>query len=341
MNGRSIKTLALSLLIAISASPSLHARQTDVAVTMTDAAADTLPEARIRLGEVTVTPDIVYSTLPGYRPLLLDLYRPDDGKTARPLVIFLHGGSWTSGSKREAAHFADFPGVLAMLAQRGFAVASVDYRLSGEARFPAALQDIKAAIRFLRANASRYGIDPNRVAVLGASAGAHLGAMSAFTGEDMEFDPPGMANADQSDRVQAFVGWYGLYDLGSMFRQSTTPAQGESAAPVEAPSPLRFFGCTADGCPPGVIANASPVNFVDKNDPPTLLIHGSDDTSVPPKHSVELDKKLKVAGVSAKLVIIDGISHDWLGKDRESTAKASRQVIAETFDWLEQTLLKK
>ncbi|MBN1929527.1 MAG: alpha/beta hydrolase [Chlorobiaceae bacterium] len=283
-------------------------------------------------GMVTFTPDIAYSTLPGYRPMLLDLYRPG-GNGRHPLVIFVHGGSWTTGSKRTTGNFADFPGVLGTLAQRGFVVASADYRLSGEAPFPAALQDIKAAIRFLRANAERYGIDPARIAIWGASAGAHLGALAAFTGEDMEFDPPGMEHAGQSDRVQAFVGWYGPYELGGMFRQAMTPG-----STVEPDGALRFFGCTRDGCPPGVFAKASPVSYADAGAPPTLLIHGTDDTTVPAEQSRQLNEKLKAAGASSELMLIGGVSHNWTGKDAQTTATASRKALEATFSWLERQL---
>lgn len=341
MNRRSVKTLALALLLGLPASSAALARSSEPSIEVSASAAtsDTLPPASIRLGKVTVTPDIVYSTLPGYRPLLLDLYRPD-GTAARPLVIFLHGGSWTTGSKRASGHFTDFPGVLASLAERGFAVASVDYRFSGEARFPAALNDIKAAIRFLRANAGQFAIDPSRVAVWGASAGAHLAAMTAFTGDDLDFTQPGIENAEQSDRAQAFVGWYGPYDMSAIFRLSTaTPSPADAATAIELPGPPRFFGCRADDCPPSVIEQASPINFVDRNDPPTLLIHGSADTAVPASQSKALDERLKAAGVRTKLVIIDGVNHEWSGKELPTTANASRKAIAETFDWLERTMM--
>lgn len=336
MMKKHLGTLALAMLLAIPAMQRLEAAPALIPVSTESVDTDQLPEARIRIGSVTVTPDITCSTQPGWRPILLDLYRPD-GKVARPLVIYLHGGSWTEGSKRATGHFSNFPGVLAGLAQRGFVVASLDYRLSGEARYPAALNDVKAAIRFLRANAKRYGIDPKRVAVWGASAGAHLAALAAYTGDDLDFETPGMANAEQSDRVQAFVGWYGPYELGSMFRQSVS-SPGSAAQNA---GPLGFFGCTAQGCPPGVIEQASPVTHVDAGDPPTLLIHGTDDATVPAEQSRKLHERLQAAGVGSKLILIDGVRHDWVGNEQKRTAAASRQAVAATFDWLEQTLLKK
>ncbi|HHE07397.1 MAG TPA: alpha/beta hydrolase [Chlorobaculum parvum] len=336
MLNKQLGTIALALLLGNPATATAMSRPIEppIPVSAENVNTNMLPPAIIKLGKVTVTPDITYLKLPGYRPMLLDLYRPK-GKAVRPLIIFVHGGSWTTGSKRTTAHFTDFPRVLAHLAERGFVVASVDYRLSGEAPFPAALQDIKAAIRFLRANAGQYGIDPNRVAIWGASAGAHLGAMTAFTGKDMDFDPPGMENAEQSESVQAFVGWYGPYELRALFQQATAPDSS-----IDASGPMRFFGCTPEGCPPGVFAKASPVSYVDAGDPPTLLIHGTSDTTVPAEQSRQLEKRLKNAGVSAELVLIDNVSHDWAGNDEQATATASRKAINATFDWLAQQLLK-
>ncbi|NTW52821.1 MAG: alpha/beta hydrolase, partial [Chlorobiaceae bacterium] len=342
MTIRHAKTFALTLLLCSTAPLNLMSRPMPIPVSDSEVSADRLPDTKLRLGKVTLTRDVVYSMVPGYRPMLLDLYRPD-GQGPHPLVIFIHGGSWTTGSKRATANFSDFPGLLAALAGRGFTVASVDYRLGSEAKYPAALQDIKAAIRFLRANAGKYGIDRRRVAVWGASAGAHLAAMAALTGDDPALEPTVRNNPEQSDCVQALVGWYGPYNMPVMFRyaMANAPAPGTPMTPeaaAESIGPLNFFGCTMEGCGPGVLEKASPVNHIDRNDPPALLIHGTADTKVPPEQSVELDNGLKAAGVKSDLLLINNVGHSWTGENQPATAAASRKAVAATFDWLEKKL---
>lgn len=341
---RIARTILLSALLASVSTPCMALRPSTVPVSGSLVADDRLPQPRLRLGRVDLLTDVVYASVPGYRPMLLDLYLPA-GKGPHPLVVYVHGGSWTSGSKRVTGHFSDFPGVLATLAGKGFAVASVDYRLSSEAKFPAAIQDVKAAIRFLRANSGKFRIDRNRVALWGASAGAHVAAMAAVTGDDPAIESAERGDAHQSDRVQAFVGWYGPYDMDAMFKQamsapapSGSPMTPEAAA--EATGPLNFFGCTSEGCPPGILQKGSPATWVDRNDPPTLLIHGTADTTVSPDQSIGFYNNLKGAGVNADLLLIDRSGHSWTGPDSKSTADASRKAVVATFDWLKKMLRK-
>ena len=137
---------------------------------------------------VTGLADVTYSVLPGFRPLVLDLYLPQ-GTAPQPLIVFVHGGGWVGGNTRHSGALADFPRALAQLAAEGFAVASVEYRLAGEAPFPAALQDVRAALRFLKSNAANYGIDGAKVAVWGGSAGGQLAALAAASCGDQSLDP--------------------------------------------------------------------------------------------------------------------------------------------------------
>ena len=176
--------------------------------------ADNYPERKVTFPHgVTGYPDVVYSVLPGYRPLVVDIYTPSGPAARRPLVLFIHGGGWNSGHTRHSGALANFPQALAMLASEGFVVASLEYRLTNEAAFPAQLQDARAAIRFLKANAAKYGIDPSRTGVWGGSAGGHLAALAALTCGENRFDPaPAPAG---SECVQAAVVWYGVFDFAA------------------------------------------------------------------------------------------------------------------------------
>src|SRR5688572_309228 len=145
--------------------------------------ADRYPASRVQFpAGVIGMPDVVYNTIPGYRPLRLDLYLPADAPNAalarHPLTLFVHGGGWESGHTRHASAFANWPLVLASIAARGFVVASVEYRLSGEAKFPAAVVDVQSALHWLRAHDARYRIDRDRVALWGPSAGAQIAALA-------------------------------------------------------------------------------------------------------------------------------------------------------------------
>ena len=152
---------------------------------------------------MTTLRDLAYATVPGFRTMTLDLYQPKRAPKdyPKPLLIFVHGGGWNSGDARQGGGFSDFPGVLAALAAKGYVVASVNYRLSGEAHFPAALQDVKAAIRWLRAHADEYGIDTSRVAVWGEEAGGQLAALAGTSCGVAALEPPN-SNAERQRTVR-------------------------------------------------------------------------------------------------------------------------------------------
>ena len=158
-------------------------------------------------GGVTMT-EMVYSTLQGFRPLTLDLYQPPGKSDPRPVLVFIHGGNWVGGDSRHNSPFGDFPGLLASIAAHGYVVASVNYRLAGEAHFPAAVIDVKTAIQFLRSHAGDYNLDGTRFAAWGVSAGGHLASMIGVTCGVAALDPPGtVAGAPPSDCVQAAIDW--------------------------------------------------------------------------------------------------------------------------------------
>jgi acetyl esterase/lipase len=273
---------------------------------------DPLPEREIRWGNgSTVMTDVAYSTIPGYRPLHLDLYRASADETRRPLVLFVHGGAWFTANPRAASTFLDFPAVLANLAQRGYVVASIEYRLSGEAPFPAQLLDLQEAVRFLRANATRFGIDSTRVALWGVSAGAQLAALAAVT-------------CGESICVQGFVGWFGPYDL-----EAHSP-EGQADDSVRA-----LLDCGTEACAPEALAGASPIRFIDGKDPPVLLIHGTEDLNVLPAQSKAFAEHLRAAGVPVELLLIPDVRHGFIGATPAATRDASRQALSASFDFFD------
>ena len=251
---------------------------------------------QIRFGSVTATFDVVYQTLKGFRPLTLDIYQPPRRGYPLPLVVFVHGGGFNGGDTRHSGTFADFPAALAALAAQGYVVASVNYRLAGEARFPAALLDVKSAIRWLRGRAGEMNLDTTRVAVWGAGNGGHLAALvgtscgvPALDAADLDKDAP-------SACVQAVIDWYGVTDL------KAAAGGTDSAA---------FLGCEPASCPPGLARLASPLSYITVTTPPFLLQHGAADAQVPPAQSQALLAALKDKGVPAELVLYPDVGQDF------------------------------
>jgi acetyl esterase/lipase len=237
-------------------------------------------------------------------------------------VLYIHGGGWMSGHTRHSGALADFPKVLAALAAEGFTVASLEYRLSGEARFPAQLQDANAAIRFLRAHATQYRIDPKRVGVWGGSAGGHLAALAGVTCRDTALDP----KAGQDGCVQAVVTWYGVYDFAAM-----TAASADDAAAA------KLLGCSGP-CSAEALRSVSPITYINSKDPPFLLIHGTDDKTVPVAQSHEGEAALRKAGVPVEAVYLPGVDHSFIGKTPAATRDATLRVTNATFDFFHEKL---
>jgi acetyl esterase/lipase len=243
--------------------------------------------------EPTVRRDIEYARA-GETTLGLDLYLPA-GEVKAPLVAWVHGGAWRAGSKEQMP--------LAGLLARGFAIASVEYRLSPVAPFPAQVHDLKAAIRFLRARAGDYGLDGRRIAIVGGSAGGHLAALVGVSNGVREMEGTVGAQLATSSDVQAVVSFYGASNLQSILSQSTP--HGLS---VREPALRLLLG----GLPPekpALARLASPVAHVDPGDPPLLLIHGDADPQMPPEQSRELERAYQNANLPVKLVVIPGGVH--------------------------------
>jgi acetyl esterase/lipase len=328
---------AAAALAALSATPAAAAPvQAEVAPAVVSA--DMFPKAlRAFPGGVKAYPDLVYSQISGYRPMTLDLYVPPKAGGAKPLVIYIHGGGWTGGTSRNAAAYANFPAVLANLAARGYVVASVNYRLSGEARFPAAADDVDASIRWLRAHAADYGIDKTRVGIWGGSAGGQLAGLAATDcspGDDKT----------ESDCVQAAVLWYPVTDFatagGPAPAAAPPPTAARPAGARPAGGPGAYLGCQPAACP-DVVAKASPVSFVDPKDPPTLFVHGTADKTVSFTQSQQMLAKLKAAGVKAELVDLPGFDHSFIGKTPQETRAGHLKALQATFDWFDATIGKR
>lgn len=275
-------------------------------------------------GGVSASFDIVYATLPGFAPLTLDIYVPPARPASRqmpvpipkPMVVFVHGGSWKNGDSRHNLAFADFPRALAGLAAQGYVVASVNYRLSPQARFPAALQDVKAAIRWLRSHAANYGGDMTRVAVWGASAGAHLAVMAGTTCGVMRFEPEGAVSRDApSDCAEAVIDWFGPTDLAALTHAGPPPSDAGD-----------YLGCEPAACAPGALPQASPLSYIAVNAPPFLIQQGAADTEVAPKQSQALYDALRKKGVPAEIEIYPDVGHGFLRDSKPDAATVTRAM---------------
>lgn len=225
---------------------------------------------------------------------LLDIYLPANAKGKIPLVILIHGGAWLSNDKY--ADMGYMTKTLAAIISNGFAIASIDYRFSTEAVFPAQIQDCNQAVSFLYENADKYGIDKNRLAVVGFSAGGHLASMIGLSHNNNIplFFMPGAVN---TFNIKAVVDYYGPADL-VLF-----PASDDEKSPESI-----LIGATPLARP-DLAKTASPITYVDKNDPPFLIIHGEKDDMVLPKQSRLLHSWLNVSGVKSELIIVKDAPH--------------------------------
>lgn len=262
------------------------------------ASSNQLP-SRSRLPEgVTAMRDLEYGRA-GARSLHLDLYLPEKASKALPLIIWIHGGAWRAGSKND-------PVPPLPLAAEGYAVASVEYRLSQEAIFPAQINDCKAAVRWLRANAARYHLDPAKFVAWGASAGGHLAALLGASDGVAALEGD-VNNLKESSGVQAVVDWYGPSDL----LQIGIPESDIEHNDPGSPESQLIGGAIPEN--KGKAVAASPITYVSKKSPPFLILHGDKDRSVPFNQSELLDAALKKAGVDSTFIPVKGVGHGFSG----------------------------
>jgi acetyl esterase/lipase len=244
----------------------------------------------LKLG--TVEKDVTYG-IAGNVSLKMDIYYPKTAPGALPVAMYVHGGGWIGGDKAAGAGVNEIPEMM----KRGYLVASINYRLAPQYQFPAMIEDAKCAVRFLRARASDFGLDPGRIGVWGGSAGGHLVALlgTTDTGDGLE-GTDGYAN--QSSRVQAVVDFFGPADLNIFFQRYQGTVMKE------------VFGATDANS--GKLKVASPVTYISRDDPPFLIIQGDKDTVVPLSQSQILYDRLVAGGVTAALVIVKDAGHGFV-----------------------------
>jgi acetyl esterase/lipase len=236
--------------------------------------------------------DVVYATVDG-KELKLDLYLPPNPVTSG-LLVFVHGGAWRGGSK---------DGVPKVFPDNGIPTASIEFRQSTEAKFPAQIHDIKAAIRFLRASAATYGYSAERVVIVGSSSGGHLAALTGVTHGNAELEGKVGTYLQQSSNVQAIVDYYGATNLTTILAQSTPFGLN-----VRKPALELLLGSEADKNIE-LARLASPVFHVDRTDPPLLIFHGEQDPQMPISQSHELAGAYKKLGLDVQFEVVYGAAH--------------------------------
>ncbi|MET9902892.1 alpha/beta hydrolase [Streptomyces sp. NPDC006446] len=245
---------------------------------------------------------VPYAELPGGRPLELDLWLPD-GAGPHPVLLLVHGGAWRTGSRGDMGYRMRGwrPGPFARIAASGFAVASVDYRLSGEAAFPAQLDDLRGALAWLSTRSHELALDTDRTVVWGESAGGHLAALLALAD-----DVPGVIGA---------VAWYAPTDLTLDADNPHTPE-------------ALLLGATPAAAPERAV-RASPLLQVHPEAPPFLLVHGEDDSLVSPEHSRRLAERLSEVGAPVELRLVPGADHVWHGLAEDQV----EEVFSTSLAW--------
>ncbi len=248
--------------------------------------------------------DIAYANASNAQKL--DIFLPDTIKAQNPVLVWIHGGGWKGGDKSEFRN----SNRLTELKKRGYAVVVINYRLSGEAKFPAQIYDVKAAIRWIKANAAAYKMNPDKIGVWGSSAGGHLSALAGTSGNVTELEDLTQGNSSHSSNVQVVIDWYGPTDFLKM--DSMALSQGcASSTHNSANSPeseLIGFQITTR---PDLVAKANPITHISSDDPPFFIEHGLTDCIVPYGQSQLLyDKLIPVLGSQkVKLKLLTATGH--------------------------------
>jgi acetyl esterase/lipase len=262
-----------------------------------------------------VQSDVIYSRVSG-EELKMDIFFPTNttGKSL-PVVLYVHGGGWTTGTK---SMLSMMPGPTELL-RRGYLVVAINYRLAPQYKFPAMIEDAKCAVRFLRAHAAEFSLDPARIGVMGDSSGGHVVALLGLTDASAGFEGEGWT--DQSSRVQAVVDLYGPTDFANGNSNFITLKLIQDA-----------FGATNTTDP--ILIKANPVTYVSSRAPPFLILHGDKDNLVDLQQSADLDARLKAAGADSTFVVITNLAHGYAPFGRKSRPNNDElsNLIADFFD---------
>lgn len=234
----------------------------------------------------------------------MDVYYPPSGGPW-PVFLYVHGGSWMEGDKAEGEGWRG-------LNEQGFLVVSLNYRMAPIDKFPAMIEDLKCAVRFLRAHAADYNLNPEEIAALGASAGGHLVALMGVADESAGWDTGHYS--DQSSRIQAVIPIAGFFDFSK-----------EISGGVGTPIYSAFGGLPGTDSPK--LVAASPVTYITQDDPPFLLFHGTRDNIAPPEQSTLMDEQLRAAGVPSTLVVVEGGDHGLGGPEAHPSPAEVYQMI--------------
>jgi acetyl esterase/lipase len=269
--------------------------------------------------------DVAYATTS--KAQKMDIYLPNEKQKKYPVIVHIHGGAFLMGDKADG----QLTPVLAALA-RGYAVISINYRLTGEAKFPAQIQDVKAAIRFIRANANTYNLKTDKIAVWGGSAGGHLSALVATSGDVTDLEDLTLGNPTQSSRVQAVVDWFGPINFLTMDAHFKASGKGKPDH-NDADSPESRLWGKAIQTIPDLVKMANPETYISVDDPVFFIQHGSIDKLVPTQQSVEFAEKLTAILGQDKVAmeVLEGANHG-------GSAFGTPENLAKVFRFLDKHL---
>jgi acetyl esterase/lipase len=287
-------------------------------ITETAQSISTTPTPTIQATRVSkpgaVLVNLVYCTAEDDVELTMDMYQPRKAKRLAPVVLYVHGGGWISGDKSDGAGHL----FINELLRRGYFVAAVNYRLAPKYEFPAQIEDVKCAVRYLRANAAQYNLDPERIGAMGGSAGGHLVSLLGLSDENAGWDVG--QYAEQSSHILAVVDMFGPSDMTKMYNE-----QGRRLI-------TQVFGASGPEDP--ILKTSSPISYITSDDPPFLILQGEEDEVVSPSQSQLLYDELVAAGLPAQLVMVKNAGHGFrpVEGDLDPTLIELKKIVGDFFD---------